>query len=345
MKIAILDNDVVADINALKALTEVSLSDLDIKLVNGDDEGYIYYKLNIDGDFQPDDAAGDTGWWVKRTHRAKGILFYTVDDSYDFEANNATDKTSILNMDEFCAILSGTDEAYVREQIRALIVTKTYAACTDDEKKAGLRRFCAGEGNDYIDALYTQAEYISMYRDLSEVLDQNYGKRDAMAFEYIQKQIYQGVITQARAAAIGAGAEQYRAEYRKTRRRGLNYGDTRNGVMDFIENTNGFQTRPVTGVSTVSKTVTISGKHIALINTEGLSIQWANSTANDGYYTIDSVSYNSGLDETTITVVEAIPDSTDDGDLYINGLFSFEGGTTTMRDETKSIYLNGVNGS
>ena len=115
--------------------------------------------------------------------------------------------------------------------------------------------------------------------------------------------------------------------------------------MDFIENTNGFQTRPVTGVSTVSKTVTISGKHIALINTEGLSIQWANSTANDGYYTIDSVSYNSGLDETTITVVEAIPDSTDDGDLYINGLFSFEGGTTTMRDETKSIYLNGVNGS
>jgi hypothetical protein len=69
-------------------------------------------------------------------------------------------------------------------------------------------------------------------------------------------------------------------------------------------------TRNITAVDQILKTFTVAGDH-ALQFSPGLTVLVSGSTGNDGVYTVVSVVFATG--NTTITVVEVIPDSTPDG--------------------------------
>lgn len=68
----------------------------------------------------------------------------------------------------------------------------------------------------------------------------------------------------------------------------------------------------ITGVDDTAGTFTVGGDVSALLAT-GDIFTVTGSTGNDGEYTVDSISYDSNNDETTITVKETISDSTADG--------------------------------
>lgn len=68
----------------------------------------------------------------------------------------------------------------------------------------------------------------------------------------------------------------------------------------------------VTGVDTSGDTITVGGDAASLLAT-GDIFTVTGSTGNDGEYTVDSTSYDSTNDETTITVKESVGDGTADG--------------------------------
>jgi hypothetical protein len=76
----------------------------------------------------------------------------------------------------------------------------------------------------------------------------------------------------------------------------------------------------ITGVDDGAGTFTVGGDVSGLLAT-GEIITVTGSTGNDGDYTVDSVSYDSNNDETTITVQESVPDATADGKIigFIEG--------------------------
>lgn len=95
--------------------------------------------------------------------------------------------------------------------------------------------------------------------------------------------------------------------------------------------------RPVTAVDTTADTVTVSGDVTGLVSA-GDIVTIDGSTGNDGDYTIDSLSYDSSNDETTITVKESIGDSTADGSVigFQEGI-EFESGITAAHTPTLCV--------
>lgn len=73
-----------------------------------------------------------------------------------------------------------------------------------------------------------------------------------------------------------------------------------------------FFTPSIRSVDTGDDTVIVNGDYIKRAK-PGNTIVIDGSTGNDGLYNIDSLSYDSGADETTITVVGDLTDSTVDG--------------------------------
>lgn len=101
MKSAISNDIYLEDLDAVKALTEDSLSDQQIAMDAETSNCYMYFENATSeyGDFQPDDASGDTGWWQKEGLTLSSLVYF-VEDNYDFEGNNATDVTSIYPPEE-----------------------------------------------------------------------------------------------------------------------------------------------------------------------------------------------------------------------------------------------------
>ncbi len=97
MKIALKNSDTQPSVPALAALPSASLSHLRAFIVAN--TGYIYHKSASRGDFQPDDAPTALGWWLTKSDKAKGALYYLVENDYDFVGNAATDVSSIENFD------------------------------------------------------------------------------------------------------------------------------------------------------------------------------------------------------------------------------------------------------
>ena len=133
MKLAILDSNIKATIAILTALIEAGLADGDKYYITdvGELNVYVFNKLATVGDFQADDAADATGWWIKDNRYIKS-LFYAVADGYDFGSNNATDISSIDNWGRAGKYLLTITDA--RNEIDILITAKTFAACTASEK-------------------------------------------------------------------------------------------------------------------------------------------------------------------------------------------------------------------
>ena len=252
------------------------------------------------------------------------------------------DVTSLQNLD-IHGLDTVRDYAFVRQAIYdEMIAQGGYSTLSDDDKKVCLRWFVAGGGNDYVDALYTQAEYAVFHTEVNERLDKAFKTRDEIAFRFVQSEIYHGSLAKANADIIGETSINYRNAYVHDRRKGKDYGDTQNGICDWIANTYIFKLRNVTAVNTGTKTFTISGSHADKTNDVGQFIQFIGGTGspnNDGYYTIVSATDNGG--NTDIVVEEAIVSSDVEGQLYINGCFSIPGTDVNFRDTALSIYLTG----
>lgn len=73
----------------------------------------------------------------------------------------------------------------------------------------------------------------------------------------------------------------------------------------------------------------------------GDTIAVRNSPGNDGAYTVGSLLYDSGNDETTIKITGSVPDGTVDGELYSTTDYVYLDGTTVKRDYPELWDRNG----
>ena len=130
MKLAIQTADIEATVTSLKAINEASINDLESKYITSTGVVVRYEKLSTKGDYAPDDQVNGTGYWVKN----KSNPFYIVDNSYDFGANNATDKSQDLILLSVHGRRLCTDYYQFRTLLNEQLDVKTWAGCSDAEK-------------------------------------------------------------------------------------------------------------------------------------------------------------------------------------------------------------------
>lgn len=130
MKLAIKTSDIENTVTSLKAINHDLISDLENKYITSTGAVVRYEKLSTRGDYSPDDQEDGVGYWVKN----KSNPFYLVDDTYDFGANNATDKSNnIILIRDYGRNMCNDFlqfSAFVTEQLNI----KTWAGCSNDEK-------------------------------------------------------------------------------------------------------------------------------------------------------------------------------------------------------------------
>ena len=114
--------------------------------------------------------------------------------------------------------------------------------------------------------------------------------------------------------------------------RGIFAGARRQNLYD------GAITDPITGVNQGSKIFTVAGDRTAVYFV-GQTIDVVNSTGNNGPYTPNNIALNAG--NTEITVDEAIPDPTVDGDIETIGVIRYEQKDTTGQNVDGELYLAG----
>lgn len=95
----------------------------------------------------------------------------------------------------------------------------------------------------------------------------------------------------------------------------------------------------IVGVDTGTDTVSVNGDQTERL-VVGNDINIEGSTGNDGIFTIDSTSYDSGNDETDITITGDITDATADGRVY-DGVVTIEEQLLWLR----TYIFNGTNGT
>lgn len=97
------------------------------------------------------------------------------------------------------------------------------------------------------------------------------------------------------------------------------FGRYLNGLMGDKRESTRIKTYSIVSVDTTNDTVTVDGDLTSGDDTleSGDTFDITGSTGNDGEYTADTVSYDSGNDETTVTTTESIGDSTADGDVAL----------------------------
>jgi hypothetical protein len=130
MKLAIQTADIEATVTSLKAINEASINDLQSKYITSTGAVVRYEKLSTKGDYAPDDQVNGAGYWVKN----KSNPFYLVDNSYDFGANNATDKSQDLILLSIYGRRLCTDYYQFRTLLNEQLDVKTWAGCSDAEK-------------------------------------------------------------------------------------------------------------------------------------------------------------------------------------------------------------------
>ncbi len=130
MKLAIQTADIEATITSLKTVSEASINDLQSKYITSTGAVVRYEKLSTKGDYAPDNQVNGAGYWVKN----KSNPFYLVDNSYDFGANNATDKSQDLILLSVHGRRLCTDYYQFRTLLNEQLDVKTWAGCSDAEK-------------------------------------------------------------------------------------------------------------------------------------------------------------------------------------------------------------------
>lgn len=123
MKLAVKNTNFVIDENNLKSINSTTISDSELKLVGN--VGYQYFKGSKEGVNPNDLTVSNSGRWVKKP--IEKTIVSVVDDNYDFNLNNSTDISSIINWNILGVKLidSGIrDEMTLRNELRKLIVLK-----------------------------------------------------------------------------------------------------------------------------------------------------------------------------------------------------------------------------
>jgi len=130
MKLAIKTTSIAATVTSLKAINEALVNDLESNYITSTGAVVRYEKISTKGDYAPDDQLNSTGYWVKN----KSNPFYLVDNSYDFAANNATDKSQDLILLSVHGRKLCTDYYQFRTLLNEQLDVKTWAGCSDAEK-------------------------------------------------------------------------------------------------------------------------------------------------------------------------------------------------------------------
>lgn len=259
--------------------------------------------------------------------------------SFKVESSVSTgyaDISSITNWDSF-GKMTEKDFKVIKNEIKLICVAIGYNNLSLYEKILANKYFASGVeyNNSQVGASEQDQFFYNFFKPNS---DQARQQRDVAVSGYMMKLIYTGQLDYAVLCNLVEAARSFRVNYLRDGITGIGYGDAIEGILNFIENDNGFSPYDIVGVDTSAKTFSVAGDQTAKF-VQGKKLRVRLSTGNNGLYTIVSSSYDNT--NTIIVVSEAIPDGTADGKIYLNGFFFYTGTTTTMRDSIFNIYWNG----
>jgi len=255
----------------------------------------------------------------------------------DILPDGYTDITSITNIDAYWQ-LSNRDFKFARYQITLLRIATGYANLSDTEKVLANKWFASGV--EYFNSEVTAYEQDDFFANfLKPGTDNSRVLRDLAVTKYLNRKLYTGVLQQNIIDQLVLDARGLRTAYLRDGTQGIGYSDTIEGVINFVKNNEGYSPFAIVGVNTSTKTFSVAGDKTSEFIADVL-IRIHSATGNDGAYTVVSSSFDST--NTNIIVVEAISDSTADGDIYTKGFMWYADLTFEMQTEVFNIYWNGI---
>lgn len=247
------------------------------------------------------------------------------------------DISSITYWDMFGS-WTGKDFKVIRYQINLLRISIGYANLSLEEKILANKYFASGV--EYFNAQVTPTEQEAFFRNfLKPNSDIARKSRDLAVTGWVNTRVYTGILDFGVVNQLILYSENLRTKYLRDGTSGIGYGDTIEGIVNFVMNDNGFTPFTIVGVNTITKTFSVAGDKTAEFYADKV-MRIRLSTGNDGAYTVVSSVFDAT--NTNIIVAEAIPNATADGKIYVRGLMYYAGLTFAMQTELYNIYWNGI---
>lgn len=245
--------------------------------------------------------------------------------------------SSITNWDKYGKEL-GKDVKFIKNEINKLRIETGYSNLSISEKIIANKYFASGV--EYVNSEVSESEQDYYFDNFyKQEMDLSRLKRDLSLSKYFVRKIYTGIVSQSVIDRLIEDSRLIRINWLRDGTAGIGYGDTIDGVINFVKNDGEFSPLAIIGVDTVTKTFSVAGDKTEEFYADKI-IRIHSSTGNDNGYTV--VSSSCDTTNTHIVVVEEIPSATIDGNIYIRGLLWYEGLTLTMQDELFDIYWNGI---
>jgi hypothetical protein len=240
---------------------------------------------------------------------------------------------------------AGKDYKYLRARVYMATATKGWANTDLEEKKAACKYFASGVGAEFNngEAIWTDEEQREFLEQFRTEMGASRAARDRVAGKYMMEMIFRGYATQQSMEDMIMEIKFLRGLFLSDGVEGTQWGDSYDGLFDYLSNTSSFVPFEITAVDQGNKKFTVSGDATATKEAySGMDLTYMRvreSTGNDGKYTITNKSLVGG--GTEITVSESIPDSTADGAAYTVGFMRRACATADRLEELMDIYVNG----
>ena len=248
-----------------------------------------------------------------------------------------TDITSVTNIDMYWG-LSNRDYKFAKYEMVLLVQSIGYVNLSTAEKILANKWFASGV--EYNNSEVTTSQQNAFFNDFVKPnSDHSRVYRDLVVTQWFIQRLYTGVLLQSVIDDLIKTAEGLRTKYLRDGTTGIGYGDTIEGVINFVKNDSSFLPFSIVAVNTGTKTFSVDGDETIEFPTDKI-IRIHSATGNDGAYTVVSSSFDNT--NTNIIVAEVIPNATADGDIYVDGLMWYEGLTFSMQDDIYNAYWNGI---
>lgn len=254
------------------------------------------------------------------------------------------DISSIENLDTYRKSIVDSvgrkvDYERLRTEMQSIVTTTTYALLTTAEKKAALRNFVAGAGNDYADALYTNTEYKEFYELFRLRAKESRELRDDAVTSLLEDKAANTSLTLEQKQTFEDAASLLRTNYVRDGIKGKTYGNDIDGLYNWVKNDQGYASIAITSAVAALDEIQVTGDITDKLGIGG-KFQITDSTGNNGFKTVTSIQYKSVTNKTTIETAEDLTDNTNDGNIWI-GFKGLSFYTDTLRDDIMTIYEDG----
>lgn len=237
MKLAITTSLLVNNIDFLKALNHEDLNNSDKKVIGLD--VYVYY-VNASEGIKPDSINNGLGRWKKEIK--ENVIFEAVDDDYDFIANLKTNVTSVVYLDRFSSLFN--DYRVVQQSMKNHVLFIGWGSLSNSDRRIVVDYFAHDNDVDKITHLMS-VEGLSQDDAERELINcwvvHNRKFTDSLSKRWVESmKIVSWYLNEVDLEDLWNEARYLINDMIQIGNLGQDYDDSKNGIMDYLLSTNGF---------------------------------------------------------------------------------------------------------